>query len=299
MLKKVAILRGGQSRKRQESLEFGKNILDILNHKKYNNHIIVNDLIIHPNGAWSLNGKLQNPEEIIEENDLFFNALIGEEAESGQIIQLLENNNKAIISHSSLHSKITHNKKELHSIVTQHYVKTPYNKIVTKETFNDKDLIDTFKHVGIPSIIKPTHSSHLFLVNLINNYDEAIRHANKIIENNYDVLIEQFIKGILVSVFIYESNNAFNIKIYLHNQDDNKHINKNDIEKVKQEALKIHYKLGFTSHVEYDFIYNKNGIYLIEINTHPSLIHDHFTKILDKQDLENYIDYQIKKHVHI
>ena len=121
MLKKVGVIRGGVSYDRQKSLEYGKHVLDFF---KNHNEIKVFDLVLHPNGAWTQDGYLKDLQSIMQDIDIFFNSLIGHEAEAGHISEIIELQNKKNIGHSSLHGRLVHDKKNLHDIVKQHNIKT-------------------------------------------------------------------------------------------------------------------------------------------------------------------------------
>ncbi len=294
MSKKVAVLRGGVGKDRQKSLEHGSDILDILKNFREHN-ISIHDIILHPNGAWSLNGYLKEMEDILKDIDIIWLALIGDEGESGKVSEILEKNNKKIIGHSSLSSKLAHNKKNLHEIVSQHGIKTPYNRLVERKNFSLQDILENFKFVGIPSIVKPVSGSNLFLVDIITHYEDLLKHSEKIMHNGHDLLIEKYIPGISVSVFIYEHKKNIETFAYLHNEKDVESIKKEDLVTIRNEALKIHHNLGFLHHVEYDFIINKNGIYFIEANTHPSLSHDFLKSAIETSLLQDYVFYNIRK----
>jgi D-alanine-D-alanine ligase-like ATP-grasp enzyme len=296
MSKKIAVVRGGTGQARQKSLEYGSSILNILN-KFREHHINVSDIVIHPNGAWSMNGYINDISEILKNIDHAWIAIVGDEGESGHISEILEKNNVRIIGHSSASSRISHKKKELHNIVNQHSIKTPYNRLVQKKDFDLQNVLENFKFVGVPSIVKPDSSSGLFMTDLVLHYEHLLNHAEKIINNNYDILIEKHISGISVSVFVYEFENVLQTSIYLHSEDDWKSLKKEDLINVRNEALKIHHSLDFKHHVEYDFIINKNGIYFIEANTYPSLVHDYLKNAINETTLMNYVFYNIRKNL--
>jgi D-alanine-D-alanine ligase len=294
MSKKVAVLRGGVGKERQKSLEYGFSILNILKNFREHN-VSLHDIVLHPNGAWSLNGYLKNVDDVLNEVDIVWIALVGDEGEEGSISEILEKKNKKFIGHSSLSSKLSHHKKNLHEVIAQHNVKTPYSKVIEKKNFSLQDILENFKFVGVPSIVKPVSGSNMFMVDLITHYEDLLQHAEKIIYNGSDVLIEKYISGISVSVFIYEYENIVNTAIYVHNEKDWINIKKEDLLNVRNEALKIHHTLGFTHHVEYDFIINKNGIYFIEANTYPTLTQDFLKNALDTKVLQDYIFYNLRK----
>jgi D-alanine-D-alanine ligase-like ATP-grasp enzyme len=237
MSKKVAVLRGGKSHDRQKSLEFGLSVLNILKNFR-EHHITLSDIVIHPNGAWSVDGYLKSPEEVLKNIDLIWLATVGEDGEAGYVSEVLEKHNIKTIGHSTFSSKISHKKKNLHEIVSQHNIKTPYSKLIQKKNFTLQDILENFKFVGVPSIVKPDSSSGMFMVDLITHYEDLLQHSEKIIHNNHDVLIEKYISGISVSVFVYEYENILQTSIYLHNEDDWRKIKKEELLNVRNEALK-------------------------------------------------------------
>jgi D-alanine-D-alanine ligase-like ATP-grasp enzyme len=305
MSKKVAVLRGGTKEERQKSLEFGKEIINLLKvfqknntgiNYKLENEIEIKDIVIHPNGAFTVDGYVEDIEKIIPEIDLVWNALIGYEGEKGVHLETFENQNKKIIGHDVFFSRISNDKKKLQEIVNQYGILTPYSRIVEKKNYNIHDILENFKFVGIPSIIKPLDASDLKHLDIITHYEDLIKHAEKIIHSGHDVLIEKKVEGISVAVFVYEINNSIETSIYLHRREDWAKIKKEELVSVRNEALKIHHSLGFDFHVEYDFIINKKGIYFIEANTYPSLTHDFIKDIWDKnKSLQEYVNYHLNK----
>jgi D-alanine-D-alanine ligase-like ATP-grasp enzyme len=266
-VKTIGVVHGGVSHERQKSLEYGKNISKILESLGMN----VLEMHLHPNGSWTVNGKVENVEESLKKVDKVWNCLVENLCEKCRV---------KLVGHSVLHSHLSSDKKNLHHLLAQHNIKTPYGKTILKQNYSRDSVKEIFTTVGVPAIVKPLKGSGAWGVMVVNNFSELLNAVELLIEKNLDVLVEKLIVGTPVSCFVFEHNNLLNTNIKVH---DDVELGRDELMQIRNEALYIHNVLAYPHHVEYDFIISKKPklttLYFLEANTHPSLSHGYIKNV--------------------
>jgi D-alanine-D-alanine ligase len=280
MNKTVGVIHGGISHEREKSLQYGKYVTRIL--KELGMDIL--ELHLHPNGSWTVDGKVENLEHSLKKVDNAWNCLVGSDGESALLENLCQKCGTKLVGHNMLHTDLSSDKNNLKLVLQQHKIKSPYGKVILKQNYSKEDLKSVFAFVGIPAIVKPLKGSGMWGIFFVNNFAEFENAVEFLISENQDVLVEKVIKGVPVSCFVFEHHNLLhtNIKVHDHEGDSVK-VSREDIMNIRNDALYIHNSLAYTHHVEYDFILaEKNGkkeLYFIEANTHPSLSHGYIKDV--------------------
>lgn len=274
--KTIGVVHGGTSHARAESLLYGKHISKVLSELGME----VLDLHLHPNGSWTVNGQTGDIQTSLKKVHAVWNCLVGVDGERGIMEKLCEDCKAKVIGHDVFHSRLVSDKKNLQYALAQHGIKTPYGKVIYTANYNKEKLKEVFASVGIPAVVKPVSGSGAWGVVVINNFGEMEYAVENLIAQNMDVLVEKLIPGIAVSCFVMEHKNLLHTNIKIH--DDNANISREDLIKIRNEALYIHNVMAFEHHVEYDFILSpqKDGtkLFFLEANTHPSLVHGYIKK---------------------
>ena len=282
--KKILILSGGISKERLISLETGKEVSKELRKNKYK------VIICEPDKDLLKNIKKNKP-------DIIFNALHGQFGEDGYIQTVLETQ-KVPYTHSGVISSSIAMDKEIskkifikNKILTPKYIKFQYGK-------NEKNIIKKIESkLKFPVVIKPINegsSVHVYICNKNN----IIRNL-KILSPYKEILIEQFIPGREIQVAIMGKKKLGVIelrpkrKFYDYEAKYNpkaktKHIipvnlNKNDLKKITDMAMKAHKVIGCSGITRSDFKFHKKKFYLLEINTQPGM-----TKLSLVPEIANY-----------
>ena len=270
--KKVLILCGGISRERKISLETGKEVAKELKKNKYKT------VICEPDSKLLKNINRYKP-------DIIFNALHGQFGEDGYIQTILETQ-KIPYTHSGvLSSSIAMDKEVSKKIFTQNKILTPKH-IKFIYTKNNKNIIKKIEtKLKFPVVIKPINEGSSVHVYICNKKD--ILRKLKILSFYKEILIEEFISGREIQVAIMDKKKLGTIelkpkrKFYDYEAKYNpkaktQHIipvdlNKKDLKKITDIALKAHKIIGCKGITRSDFKFHKGKFYLLEINTQPGM----------------------------
>lgn len=294
MPKKIAVIHGGTSHERDKSIQYGKTISKIF--KDAGNNVV--EIHLHPNGSWTKDGKIENLENALMAQENVWNALVGEDGETGLVEQLCDKCKVNILGHNRILTNISSNKKKVKDVLKQHNIKSPYSKTLSPKSINSEELKHAFQMVGLPMLLKPLSGSGEKNIYLANNFSEYVHAVESIFQLGKEVLVEKPIEGKHASCFVFLHKGL----LYAHVYSDEK-LEREEFLQIRNEALYIQNVLGFHHHVKYDFVLapkKKNqelgNLYLIEVNTHTSLLHDQVADIWKKGDisLSEYLLQKIK-----
>lgn len=264
---KIGVVHGGVGNERDKSIKYGQQVSKIFK----NLGMDVLEMHLHPNGSWTVDGRVENIEESIKKVDKVWNCLVGDDGEGGVVEHLCTKCKVKVVGHSPLHANLCHDKKNLSLALLQHKIKTPFGKVVYKKDFTTEKILEIFSTVGVPSVVKPNMGSGMWGVTAVNNFQELKESVEYLISKNQDVLVEKVVKGIPVSCFVFEHNNLLHTHIKVFVNDGDYTLSNDDMMHIRNEALFIHNVLAFSHHAEYDFILSPKGLYFLETNSHPSL----------------------------
>ena len=272
MKKKILILSGGISKERLISLDTGKQVAKELIKNGYK------VLISEPNKNLSKNITLFKP-------DTIFNALHGQFGEDGYIQTILEAQ-KIPYTHSGIiASSIAMDKEISKKIFLQNKILSPkYIKFVYSR-YKKNIIREIETKLKFPVIIKPINegsSVHVYICNkknILNNLKKLSIYK--------EILIEEFISGREIQVAIMGNKKLGAIelipkrKFYDYEAKYNPKANtqhvipvnleKKDLKKIMDIALKAHKVIGCRSVTRSDFKFYKGKFYLLEINTQPGM----------------------------
>jgi D-alanine-D-alanine ligase len=286
MKKKVLVLCGGISKERLISLETGKEVAKELKKNKYRvaTYEPDNDLI--------KNIKSYKP-------DVIFNALHGQFGEDGYIQTILETQ-KVPYTHSGvIPSSIAMDKEISKKIFIQNKILTPkYIKFIYGK--NEKSIIKKIENkLKFPVVIKPINEGSSVNVYICN--EKNILKNLKILSPYKEILIEEFIAGREIQVAIMNKKKLGTIelkpkrKFYDYQAKYNpkaktEHIipvdlNKKNLKKITDIALKAHKAIGCRGVTRSDFKFYKGKFYLLEINTQPGM-----TKLSLVPEIARFLD---------
>ena len=270
--KKILILCGGISKERLISLETGREVVKELKKNRYKVKIC------EPNFDLLKNIKTFKP-------NVIFNALHGQFGEDGYIQTILESQ-KIPYTHSGIiASSIAMDKEISKKIFLQNKILTPkYIKIVYSK-YKKNIIREIETKLKFPVIIKPINegsSVHVYICNKKN-----ILNNLKKLSTYKEILIEEFISGREIQVAIMSNKKLGAIelipkrKFYDYEAKYNPKANtqhvipvnleKKDLKKIMDIALKAHKVIGCRGVTRSDFKFYKGKFYLLEINTQPGM----------------------------
>jgi|SRR3989344_3803456 len=300
----VAVICGGVSNERDISLKSGQQVARSLP-AKYSTHLIE----IQKDGKWLLGssgqqqilagaGKAIVPHEPGQLGgfDVAFIAMHGKFGEDGKIQALLETLGVPYTGSGVLASALGMNKRKTLELVSKYGIKTPefiflYSLPKSKIELTELKRIIA-KKIGYPCIIKPNESGSSLGISIIKKEKEVQGGLRKAFNEDSEVLIEEYIKGIeltcavignsgrtplvaLPALEIVTKNDFFDYDAKYSKETQEicpARINIKQTEELQKLSKNIHEIIGCDGLSRSDFILgSKNNFYFLEINTIPGL----------------------------
>lgn len=273
---KIAVLCGGMSSEAEVSRRSGKNCFGALQRLGFKNAELVE---VDKNIAQKLqDGKY----------DYAYNALHGKYGEDGCIQGILEILQIPYSGCGVMSSAICMNKEYTKRILSTH-PEIP----LAKSAFVRKgeDVMVKTKNLKYPVFTKPVSEGSSFGMTKVNSKEELKAAYDEAVKYNDDVLIEEFINGVFVTVGVLEKDGKNFATEILEIRPKNEwydyeakytpgmsefilpaNLSKELTEKVKQIAVIAHETAGCRGVSRVDFMISDDGIpYVIEINTSPGM----------------------------
>ncbi len=273
---KIAVLCGGMSSEAEISRRSGKGCFAALQRLGYKNSELVE---VDENIAQKLKeGKY----------DYAYTVLHGKYGEDGCIQGILEILKIPYTGCGVMASAICMNKE-----FTKRILSTCPEIPLAKSTFVQKgeDVMEKTRELQFPVFTKPVCEGSSFGMTKVNSKEELKAAYEEAIKYNDDVLIEEFIDGVFMTVGVLEQDGeAFATEILeirtKHEWYDYESkytpgmsefilpaaLDESQTKKVKEIAVKAHKTAGCNGFSRVDFMVGKNGIpYVIEINTSPGM----------------------------
>ena len=274
-MKKIFILAGGYSKEREISLQTAKSV-----HKELRKDKAYNIKIQEPNGEFIKQLRNFKP-------DIVLNLLHGRYGEDGYVQSILEIE-KVNYTHSGVLSSSLAMDKDLskkifikNKILTPKYLKFSYNKTLKKNSF--LKLINS--KFSFPVIIKPINegsSVNVFICSRKNIFSNIQK-----LKEYGEILIEKYIPGreiqvavlsekVLGAIELIPRRKFYDFQAKYNPKAKTQHIipvdiNKKQMRKVNNIALKAHKLLKCRGVSRSDFRFYKNKFYLLETNTQPGM----------------------------
>ena len=286
---RVGVLRGGPSSEYDISLKTGSEILTHLPRTKYD----VKDVFIDRQGTWHMRGMPMEPHRALSQLDIAFLALHGAYGEDGQIQRLLDAHAIPYTGTGSLGSAVAMNKHLAKSRLAPSNIRMPFGVVVAYEDVNDQSIVDLFRRLPQPSVIKPLASGSSVGVTIAFTFDDFRRGIGKAFVDADRILIEEYIRGREATCAVVEKFRDEELyalpEIEIIPNKENKFFDfqakyegasqeicpGNFDRSVKQEigrlAKLVHKELGLRHYSRSDFIVTPRGVYFLEVNTLPAL----------------------------
>ncbi|MBR6301818.1 D-alanine--D-alanine ligase [bacterium] len=273
---KIAVLCGGLSSEAEVSRRSGKGCYEALQRLGYKNSELVE--VDRNIGVTLKEGHY----------DYAYNALHGKYGEDGCIQGLLEILKIPYTGCGVMSSAICMNKE-----YTKKVLSTCKDIPLAKSVFVRKgeDVMEMTKDLKFPVITKPVSEGSSFGMTKVNSRDELEKAYADAVKYNDDVLIEEFIDGVFMTVGVLERDGKNFATEILEIRPKNEwydfeakytpgmsdfilpaKLSKELTEKTKEIAVKSHELTGCRGVSRVDFMISNDGIpYVIEINTSPGM----------------------------
>lgn len=269
LIKKIALLSGGDSEERDISIKSGLAVYQALKNLNY---------------KVSLIDPVDTDLSTLVNYDAAFICLHGKNGEDGKIQSLLELLKVPFTGSASTASMLAMNKFYSKLVWNDHALITPRFLILNKTNLDYKKIIT---HLSNPFIVKPSSSGSSFGINLVKNKDDLILAFTDASKYDPTVIAEEFIEGREFTVSILGNKSLGVLEITPKNEfyDYNAKYVSNEtifskptdlnlevLEKMENIALSAFTSIGCSGWGRVDFMMDKKfNLYLIEVNTVPGM----------------------------
>jgi D-alanine-D-alanine ligase len=289
----IAVVMGGYSDESVISIRSGQLILNNLDRSKYTPF----EVHILPDG-WNV--LIQDEKFAIDKADFSFtkegqkttfdvvvNTVHGTPGEDGHLQSYWELLNLPYTGCGFYQSALTFNKRDTLSVLSKFNIRKAKSIYLTKgDAITAEDIVDT---LGLPFMVKPNQSGSSLGVSKVNDIQDLQKALDFAFDEDSDILIESYLKGVEVSVGVLNYNGKTTVlgltEIVSHNDFfdyEAKYLGKSeeitparlDTEtelKVRETAAKAYEALGMSGFSRTDFIIMDGEPHFIEINTNPGL----------------------------
>lgn len=269
LIKKIALLSGGDSEERDISIKSGLAVYQALKNLNY---------------EVSLIDPINTDLCTLVNYDAAFICLHGKNGEDGKIQSLLELLKVPFTGSASTASMLAMNKFYSKLVWNDHALITPKFLILNKTNLDYKKIIT---HLSDPFIVKPSSSGSSFGINLVKNKDDLIFAFTDASKYDLTVIAEEFIEGREFTVSILGNKSLGVLEItpknefydynakYVSNEtifSKPTDLNPEVLEKMENIALSAFTSIGCSGWGRVDFMMDKKfNLYLIEVNTVPGM----------------------------
>ncbi len=269
LIKKIALLSGGDSEERDISIKSGLAVYQALKNLNY---------------EVSLIDPINTDLCTLVNYDAAFICLHGKNGEDGKIQSLLELLKVPFTGSASTASMLAMNKFYSKLVWNDHALITPKFLILNKTNLDYKKIITDLSD---PFIVKPSSSGSSFGINLVKNKDDLILAFTDASKYDPTVIAEEFIEGREFTVSILGNKSLGVLEItpknefydynakYVSNEtifSKPTDLNPEVLEKMENIALSAFTSIGCSGWGRVDFMMDKKfNLYLIEVNTVPGM----------------------------
>ena len=303
MKKNIAIIMGGYSSEVEISLQSGNVVYNNLDKEKYN---LFKVLILKDKWIYIDENNTEHPINIqdftttVNESnikfDCIFNAIHGHPGEDGTILAYFELLGLKHTSAPFYQMAVTFNKRDTLSFVKPYGIKVANSYYINKGDIFDVNKI--LKKVGLPCFVKPNHGGSSFGISKVHTLEELIPAIEKAFKEDNEILVEEFLDGIEVSVGIIQYQNKIKVLPTTEIVSENEffdfeakylgrsqeitpaRITQIQRKNVKKAAEKIYRSLNLSGLSRADFIIVGDIPFFIEMNMVPGITSE---SILPKQ----------------
>lgn len=306
MKKNIAIIMGGYSSEADISIKSGNVVFKHLDKEKFDVYRV---LISKEKWAYIDENQQEHPINMADFTttvngykirfDVVFNAIHGHPGEDGTILAYFD---LLGIPHSSApfyQMAVAFNKRDCLSLLKPYGIKTARSVYLNKG--DEISFSSIVKKVGLPCFVKPNRAGSSFGISKVYKEEEFQDAMDKAFQEDHEILIEQFLNGIEVSVGVIKWKGDILVLPITEIDSDNDffdydakylgesreitpaRISKTQQENVTKMARNIYKVMGLKGLSRADFIFIEDEPHFIELNMVPGLSAE---SILPKQAKE-------------
>ncbi|MFY7810219.1 MAG: D-alanine--D-alanine ligase [Flavobacterium sp.] len=289
----IAVVMGGYSDEKAISIKSGQLIINSLDKNKYTVfevHILLNDWkVIDKNKEFPIN-KQDFSVEIDGSTinfDVVINTVHGTPGEDGHLQAYWELINLPYTGCNYYQSSLTFNKRDTLSVLSKFDI--PKAKSLYFNISDSLHFQNIVSQLGLPFFVKPNQSGSSLGVSRVNDEKDFQKALDLAFQQDHDILIESYLKGIEVSVGVLFYQNEVKVLGITEIVSENEffdyeakyqgksheitpaRIDENTKILVENTAKKVYQSLGMSGFSRADFIIMDGMPHFIEINTNPGL----------------------------
>ena len=294
MKKNIAIIMGGYSSESDISIKSGNVVFKHLNKEKFDVYRI---LISKEKWAYIDENQQEHPINMSDFTttvngykirfDVVFNAIHGHPGEDGTILAYFD---LLGIPHSSApfyQMAVAFNKRDCLSLLKPYGIKTAQSVYLNKG--DEISFSSIVNKVGLPCFVKPNRAGSSFGISKVYKEADLEKALDKAFQEDHEILIEQFLDGIEVSVGVIKWKGEILVLPITEIDSDNDffdydakylgesreitpaRISKTQQDNVIRMAHKIYKVMSLKGLSRADFIFIEDEPYFIELNMVPGL----------------------------
>jgi D-alanine-D-alanine ligase len=293
MKKNIAIVAGGDSGEYEISIKSAELVNNYLNEEKYNAFLIVikgSDWYYTDENGVCIDVNKEDFSLTLKDNvikfDVVFNVIHGTPGEDGIIQGYFDLLNIPYTSSDVATSSLTFNKSFCNKVVASFGINVASSIHLFKNKIFDVD--DILEKLSLPLFVKPNNGGSSVAITKVNEKGELKNAIYFAFTEDNEVLVEEFIHGREISCGV------FNFKEKIMVFPITEIVTKNDFfdyeakytpgitdeitpadisEEVDTEckaiSVELYHQLNCKGVVRFDYIFNDNGIWFLEVNTVP------------------------------
>ncbi|MEK7536105.1 MAG: ATP-grasp domain-containing protein [Patescibacteria group bacterium] len=267
---RIAVLRGGPSDAYETSLESGQHALENLraDHNP-------TDIFIDRDGLWYKGGLSIQPIRLLNQADVFVNALHGSYGEDGQAVRVLDMIGARYTGSQPTALSLTFNKNLAKNILTRAGLVVPMGVVV--DTLRDPyDVTDELhRNMGGQYVVKPLFGTMSQGIEIVRAQRDLAETLVRSLLNYKKVLVEERLQGPEVKVVFIEGFRGK--RDYTLLPIDNlsltqpRMLSREDRNLASEIAITAHKALGLRHYSSTDIIFTRRGPIVLEVDPLPPL----------------------------
>jgi len=279
-IKRVGILRGGDTDYYENSLQKGGEIISYLLGNLSEQYKPI-DIFIDKEGVWHFSGVPIMPADLIHKVDVVWNVA---HPSFSKILDDLSIPNIGVNPFSSVfennRSMLEEHAKSIEIKMPRHLILPVYQKDFDgpRERYSIKKAKEVHEKFQAPWIIKSLTPDLNIGVHVAETFPELVNAIEDLVKHEKSILVEELITG--KNVFMHTVSGFRGQNIYSFPVEN---FSKSEKEKLTTLAENLHQHLSVSNYLKSNFVLSpQKGIYLTSVEFHPDLKEDsHFNKMCE------------------
>ena len=271
---------GGPSTEYEVSLNSGKNVFKAINPAKFISSLAV----LSKSLKLKINNQAAKFPEDLKSFDIVFNAMHGQFGEDGQIQAILDKINVPFTGAGAVASSLAMDKWASREVFRKSKIRIPLGKLILAPGEISK--------INLPAVLKPRNGGSSVGVSIVKSKKELLKKIKETFRYDSEVVVEKYLVGREFTCGVLEIKGKLKALPVIEIRPKEKYeffdyeakyktgatdeivpapISVKLSREIQRLALKIHRALKCRVYSRSDFIWHKNKLYTLELNTLPGL----------------------------